>query len=43
MACPGIRKGENRKGENLKGFFFGFSIFQVGPSSENSRENDISD
>ena len=41
VACPGIRKGGG--GENLKVFFFGFSILQGGPSSENSRENDISD
>ena len=42
VACPGIRKGGGG-GENLKGFFFAFQFFEGGPSSENSRENDISD
>ena len=41
VACPGIRRGGG--GDDLKGFFFCFSIFQGGPCSENSRENDISD
>ena len=39
VACPGIRRGG---GDDLKGFFC-LSIFQGGPCSENSRENDISD
>ena len=36
----GIRKGGG--GENLNVFFF-FQFFKGGPSSENNRENDISD
>ena len=40
-ACPGIRKGG---GQNLKAFFFCFSIFQGGGgSSENRWKNDIFD
>ena len=44
VACPGIRKGRGGGGaENLKVFFFCFSLLQGGASLENSRENDISD
>ena len=42
VACPEIRKGGGgRKSERL--FFLAFQFFKGGPSSENSRENDISD
>ena len=41
VACPGIRKGGG--GKNMKGFFSAFQFFKGGSSSENSKENDISD
>ena len=42
-ACPEIRKGVGGQKSECFFFFLDFSIFQdVGPSSENSRENDIS-
>ena len=41
MACPGLRKGGGRKSES---FFFAFQFFKGGgPSTENKRENNISD
>ena len=42
VACPGIRRGGGG-GENLKAFFLLFNFSRGGGSSENSRENDISD
>ena len=42
VACPGIRKGGGRKSERYF-FLFAFQFFNGGPSSGNSRENDISD